>query len=166
MSYGHVAMKVAANSETIVAELKQRGIPHRLEPRATGFLIPVVDDPEGNMVELFPNIDHLELPPGALCPSGVAGCGFQPQPPGWIAADLLLRDGQGQSVVSGGPPFCVANVPYMSLFGARAHSVGKPEIVVVARLTARRPSCRRLDTRGTREMRLRETRFTPCHRGV
>ncbi len=47
MSYGHVAMNVAANSDAIVAELKQRGIPHRLEPRATGFLIPVVDDPEG-----------------------------------------------------------------------------------------------------------------------
>jgi hypothetical protein len=39
-----------------------------MEPRATGFLIPVVDDPEGNMVELFPNIDHLHLPDKALCP--------------------------------------------------------------------------------------------------
>jgi hypothetical protein len=33
-----------------------------------GMLIPVIDDPEGNMVELFPNIDHMELPPQAFCP--------------------------------------------------------------------------------------------------
>jgi hypothetical protein len=67
-SYGHAAVKVAADAETICAELARRGIPHRMEPRATGFLIPVVDDPEGNMVELFPNIDHLPLPEKALCP--------------------------------------------------------------------------------------------------
>ena len=30
-----------------------------MEPRATGYLIPVVDDPEGNMIELFPNIDNM-----------------------------------------------------------------------------------------------------------
>jgi hypothetical protein len=71
-SYGHVAVKVALDSAAVVAELQRRGIPHRLEPRATGFLIPVVDDPEGNMVELFPNVDHLELPAGALCPPGQA----------------------------------------------------------------------------------------------
>jgi hypothetical protein len=67
-SYGHAAVKVAADSETICAELTRRGISHRVEPRATGFLIPVVDDPEGNMVELFPNIDNLPLPGKALCP--------------------------------------------------------------------------------------------------
>ena len=67
-SYGHVAVKVDADEETVVGELQARGIPYRLEPRATGFLIPVIDDPEGNMIELFPNVDHLELPPGALCP--------------------------------------------------------------------------------------------------
>jgi hypothetical protein len=67
-TYGHVAVKVAADAETICAELKRRGMPHRMEPRATGFLIPVVDDPEGNMVELFPNIDHLPLPEKAFCP--------------------------------------------------------------------------------------------------
>jgi hypothetical protein len=67
-SYGHAAVKVAADAETICAELRRRGIPHRMEPRATGFLIPVVDDPEGNMVELFPNMDHLHLPDKALCP--------------------------------------------------------------------------------------------------
>ena len=56
-SYGHAAVKVAADAEAICSELERRGIAHRMEPRATGFLIPVVDDPEGNMVELFPNID-------------------------------------------------------------------------------------------------------------
>jgi hypothetical protein len=67
-SYGHAAVKVAADAATIRAELDRRGIPYRIEPRATGFLIPVVDDPEGNMVELFPNIDNLPLPDKALCP--------------------------------------------------------------------------------------------------
>lgn len=33
-----------------------------------GFLIPVIDDPEGNMVELFPNVDHVSLPGKAFCP--------------------------------------------------------------------------------------------------
>jgi hypothetical protein len=68
-SYGHVAVKVSADSDAICAELRRRDIPHRMEPRATGFLIPVVDDPEGNMVELFPNIDHIRLPEKALCPA-------------------------------------------------------------------------------------------------
>jgi hypothetical protein len=67
-SYGHAAVKVAGDAETICAELDRRGIPYRVEPRAMGFLIPVVDDPEGNMVELFPNIAHIPLPGKALCP--------------------------------------------------------------------------------------------------
>jgi hypothetical protein len=67
-SYGHVALKVAADADAICAELRRRGVAHRMEPRATGFLIPVVDDPEGNMVELFPNVDHIPVPGKALCP--------------------------------------------------------------------------------------------------
>jgi hypothetical protein len=67
-SYGHAAVKVAADAEAIRVELDRRGIPYRMEPRAMGFMIPVVDDPEGNMVELFPNIDNLPLPGKALCP--------------------------------------------------------------------------------------------------
>lgn len=66
-SYGHVAIKVAADSEAIVSELDSRGIPHRLEPRGIGLMIPVIDDPEGNMVELFPNVDHMEVPSQAFC---------------------------------------------------------------------------------------------------
>src|SRR4051812_3343097 len=67
-SYGHAAVKVAADADTITEELTRRGIPFRLEPRAMGFLIPVIDDPEGNMIELFPNLAHVELPAKALCP--------------------------------------------------------------------------------------------------
>jgi hypothetical protein len=66
-SYGHLALKVAADARTICGELERRGISYRMEPRATGFLIPVVDDPEGNMIELFPNIDPLPLPEKAIC---------------------------------------------------------------------------------------------------
>jgi len=67
MSYGHVAVKVSADADAIRAELARRGIRYRMEPRSMGFMIPVVDDPEGNMVELFPNIDNIPLPGKALC---------------------------------------------------------------------------------------------------
>jgi hypothetical protein len=67
-SYGHAAVKVAASADAICNELHSRRVPFRMEPRATGFLIPVVEDPEGNMVELFPNVDHIEVPPHAFCP--------------------------------------------------------------------------------------------------
>jgi catechol 2,3-dioxygenase-like lactoylglutathione lyase family enzyme len=67
-SYGHAAVKVAADADVIAAELDRRGIRYRLEPRSMGLMIPVVDDPEGNMVELFPNIDNMPLPGKALCP--------------------------------------------------------------------------------------------------
>lgn len=67
-SYGHAAVKVAADARTICTELERRGVAYRMEPRAAGFLIPVVNDLEGNMVELFPNIDNLPLPGKALCP--------------------------------------------------------------------------------------------------
>jgi hypothetical protein len=66
-SYGHMALKVAADARTICTELERRGIAYRMEPRAIGFLIPVVNDPEGNMIELFPNIDNVSLPGKALC---------------------------------------------------------------------------------------------------
>jgi hypothetical protein len=67
-SYGHAAVKVTSDTDTITKELTKRGIPFRIEPRAMGFLIPVIDDPEGNMIELFPNLAHVELPAKALCP--------------------------------------------------------------------------------------------------
>ncbi len=52
-SYGHVALKVAADARTICSELERRGIAYRMEPRATGLLIPVIDDPEGNISSCF-----------------------------------------------------------------------------------------------------------------
>lgn len=67
-SYGHVALKTAAGVDEVRAELERRGVPYRMEPRAPGLVIPCVDDPEGNMVELFPAVDHIPLPPEALCP--------------------------------------------------------------------------------------------------
>ena len=36
-SYGHVAVKVAADADTIAAELDRRGIRYRLEPRQWAF---------------------------------------------------------------------------------------------------------------------------------
>ena len=60
----------------------RRGIPHRLEPRATGFLIPVVDDPEGNMVELFPNIDHMRSSRQGALPAGAHRRGAGPSASG------------------------------------------------------------------------------------
>ena len=66
-SYGHAAVKVMADTPAICAELERRGIAYRQEPRAAGFLIPVIDDPEGNMIELFPNVDHMLVPAHALC---------------------------------------------------------------------------------------------------
>jgi hypothetical protein len=66
-SYGHATLKVAADVRAICSELERRGVAYRMEPRATGFLIAVVDDPEGNMIELFPNIDNVPLPGKALC---------------------------------------------------------------------------------------------------
>jgi catechol 2,3-dioxygenase-like lactoylglutathione lyase family enzyme len=71
-SYGHIAVKVIHGTAQIIDELRQRGLPHRMEPRGPGFLIPVIDDPEGNMIELFPNMDHAPVPPEALCSPDVA----------------------------------------------------------------------------------------------
>jgi hypothetical protein len=67
-SYGHLAVKVLKTTDQILAELRQRGIPHRMEPRGLGLFIPTIDDPEGNMIELFPNIDHMPVPAEAICP--------------------------------------------------------------------------------------------------
>jgi hypothetical protein len=71
-SYGHLAVKVNKGTPEIVAELQKRGIAHRMEPRGPGFLIPCIDDPEGNMIELFPNIEHMPVPAEAICPRAQA----------------------------------------------------------------------------------------------
>ena len=68
ISYGHLALKLSMTQEEVIRELKAREIPYRIEPRAPGFSIPTIEDPEGNMIELFPNVDDMPLPPQALCP--------------------------------------------------------------------------------------------------
>jgi hypothetical protein len=104
-SYGHMALKVAADTATIAAELDRRGIPHRLEPRATGFLIPVIDDPEGNMIELFPNVDDLPLPPQAICPREHAAQVIAQVQEAYrkATADLRLEDGVPLLLFEQGP---------------------------------------------------------------
>jgi catechol 2,3-dioxygenase-like lactoylglutathione lyase family enzyme len=71
-SYGHLAVKVNAPTEEVTAELDRRGITYRMEPRSLDLFIPTIDDPEGNMIELFPNVDTMPLPPEALCPPAQA----------------------------------------------------------------------------------------------
>jgi hypothetical protein len=67
-SYGHLAVKVAKDTDEVVAELTRRGLHYRMEPRGPGVFIPTVDDPEGNLIELFPNLDHSAVPPEWVCP--------------------------------------------------------------------------------------------------
>ena len=47
--------------------LTSRGIAACYEPRSGGLVIVGFDDPDGNFVELFPNIETTELPPHAFC---------------------------------------------------------------------------------------------------
>ncbi len=68
ISYGHLAVKTDQPQEQVLAELDRRNIRYRLEPRGPALVIPTIDDPEGNMIELFPAIEHMEVPPEALCP--------------------------------------------------------------------------------------------------
>lgn len=67
-SYGHLAVKTHLGHDEVLAELDRRGIAYRLEPRGPALIIPTIYDPEGNMIELFPAIEHMEVPPEALCP--------------------------------------------------------------------------------------------------
>lgn len=71
-SYGHLAIHVAQSGEQVIAELEQRKVPYRIEPRGPGLNIPCIDDPEGNMVEIFPDVDDMPLPPEAFCAPGQA----------------------------------------------------------------------------------------------
>jgi hypothetical protein len=71
-SYGHLAVRVDASEAEVLAELKRRGIPSRMEARGPTLSIPTIDDPEGNMVELFPRIDHMDFPRAALVPRAQA----------------------------------------------------------------------------------------------
>lgn len=63
----HVAFRVDLAKEEILEILTSRGIAARYEPRSGGLVIVGFDDPDGNFVELFPNIETVELPPQAFC---------------------------------------------------------------------------------------------------
>jgi hypothetical protein len=63
----HVAFRVDLAKEEIFERLTLRGIAARYEPRGPGLVIAGFDDPDGNFVELFPNIETIELPPQAFC---------------------------------------------------------------------------------------------------
>jgi hypothetical protein len=63
----HVAFRVDLAKEEIFEGLTLRGIAARYEPRGPGLVIVGFDDPDGNFVELFPNIDTMEVPPQAFC---------------------------------------------------------------------------------------------------
>ena len=63
----HVAFRVDLAKEEIFELLTLRGIAARYEPRSGGVVIVGFDDPDGNFVELFPNIETTELPPQASC---------------------------------------------------------------------------------------------------
>ena len=63
----HVAFRVDLAKEEIFERLTLRGIAARYEPRGPGLVIVGFDDPDGNFVELFPNIETIELPPQAFC---------------------------------------------------------------------------------------------------
>ncbi|HEY4232216.1 MAG TPA: hypothetical protein VGM76_02210 [Lacipirellulaceae bacterium] len=94
-SYGHMAVKVVAETDAIRAELDRRGIAYRLEPRAMGFLLPVIADPEGNMIELFPNIDNVPLPGKAMCPPEQIDAALAQVHAGFAELTKNLKPGDG-----------------------------------------------------------------------
>ncbi|MGA7213905.1 MAG: VOC family protein [Terrimicrobiaceae bacterium] len=65
----HVAFRVDLTKEEILERLKAKGVQARYEPRGPGFFIVSFDDPDGNLVEIFPNVETMDLPPGAFCPA-------------------------------------------------------------------------------------------------
>jgi hypothetical protein len=64
----HVAFRVDRTKEEILEILTARGVQARYEPRGPGFYIVGFDDPDRNFVEVFPNVETMELPPEAFCP--------------------------------------------------------------------------------------------------
>jgi hypothetical protein len=63
----HVAFRVDRPKEEILEMLTVKGIAARYEPRGPGLFVVVFDDPDGNFVELFPDVETMELPPEASC---------------------------------------------------------------------------------------------------
>ena len=69
MVQNHVAVRVDQTREEIFAMLEGRVDNVRYEPRGPGFQIVCFDDPDGNFVEIFPDIDTVPLPAEAFCSS-------------------------------------------------------------------------------------------------
>jgi hypothetical protein len=65
----HVAFRVDCSKEEIMESLTARGIKARYEPRGRGLFIVGFDDPDGNFVEIFPDVETMQLPPEASCPT-------------------------------------------------------------------------------------------------
>jgi catechol 2,3-dioxygenase-like lactoylglutathione lyase family enzyme len=63
----HVAFRVDCPKEEILEMLTAKGIAARYEPRGPGLLVVGFDDPDGNFVELFPDVETMELPSEAFC---------------------------------------------------------------------------------------------------
>ena len=63
----HVAFRVDRSKDDILEALTAQGVKARFEPRGTGLIIVGFDDPDGNFVEIFPDVETMELPPGAFC---------------------------------------------------------------------------------------------------
>lgn len=66
----HIAVRVDQTREEIFAALEGRVGNVRYEARGPGFQIVCLDDPDGNFVEIFPDIDTVPLPPEAYCSVG------------------------------------------------------------------------------------------------
>jgi hypothetical protein len=63
----HLAFRVDRPKEEILEMLAAKDIVARYEPRGPGLLVVGFDDPDGNFVELFPDVETMELPAGAFC---------------------------------------------------------------------------------------------------
>ena len=63
----HIAVRVDEEREKIFATLEGRVANVRYEARGPGFQIVCFDDPDGNFVEVFPNLETVPMPPEAFC---------------------------------------------------------------------------------------------------
>jgi len=63
----HIALRVDQTREEIFAALKEKSLNARYETRGPGFQIVCFDDPDGNFVEVFPNMETVPLPEDAYC---------------------------------------------------------------------------------------------------
>src|SRR5262249_18412127 len=72
-SYGHLAVKVSNHTNQIIDELRQGGTAPARGPRGPGLFPPLTAAPKGNLIDVSPTRDQIEVPPEALCPAAQAG---------------------------------------------------------------------------------------------